>query len=237
MDDNAQNEATGVRSAWELHAGLSPVSKDTVQDRVYNSLRSAIMRGEVKPGETLTIPGLAETFGTSAMPVRQALHRLTAERAITVISGRTVGVPPLSRHRLRDLARVRIQVEGLAAAWAAEHASAKLVDHLSGLVEQMWRDSEAEDATGFLNRNQRFHFTVYEAAGSTVLVAIIEGLWLQIGPYLSLLHRSGNYRAGNQNHQALTDALKRGDSDGARHALEGDITKAAELLLTMVPQD
>jgi DNA-binding GntR family transcriptional regulator len=227
-------QATLGDSAQPEGNALMPISKDTVQDRVYASLRAAIMRGEIKPGQTLTIPGLSAMLGTSAMPVRQALFRLAAERALTVISGRTVGVPPLSRSRLRDLTRVRIEIEGLAAAWAAENATAPLIEDLNTLVEQMWQYSEADDASGFLSRNQAFHFAVYGASGSPTLVPIIESLWLQIGPYLSLLHRSGNYRLGNEHHDALKEALARGDGAGARAALTGDISAAAEVLLTMV---
>jgi DNA-binding GntR family transcriptional regulator len=236
MTEEANHRDGLSGTALELNA-LTPISKDTVQDRVYASLRTAIMRGEVKPGQNLTIPGLATTFGTSAMPVRQALFRLAAERALTVVSGRTVGVPPLSRSRLRDLTRVRIEVEGLAAAWAAESGSTPLIEELATLVEQMWQYSEADDASGFLSRNQAFHFAVYRASGSQTLVPIIESLWLQIGPYLSLLHRSGNYRSGNEHHEALKEALARADGAGARAALEGDISTAAELLLTMVTRD
>jgi DNA-binding GntR family transcriptional regulator len=227
----------GASGARPELSSLAPISKETVQERVYASLRTAIMRGEVKPGQNLTIPGLAATFGTSAMPVRQALFRLVAERALMIVSGRTVGVPPLSRSRLRDLTRVRLEVEGLAAAWAAETRTTSLIDELTLLVDQMWQHLDAGDAGGFLNRNQAFHFAVYRSSGSPTLIPIIESLWLQIGPYLNLLHRSGNFQAANEHHEALKEALARGDGAGARSALERDIRKAAELLLTLVTRD
>src|SRR5690606_40135240 len=88
-------------------AQLGRISRKTVQDQVYQSLRRAIMQGDVKPGENLTIPALAQAFGISHMPVRQALNRLAAEQALTILSGRSVGVPPLSRSRLVDLTRDR----------------------------------------------------------------------------------------------------------------------------------
>lgn len=227
----------GTSDADSELTSLGPINKETVQDRVYGSLRTAIMRGQIKPEQNLTIPGVAAAFGTSAMPVRQALFRLAAERALTVVSGRTVGVPPLSRARLRDLTAVRLEVEGLAAAWAARNRPADLAEELTGLVEQMWQDSEAEDASGFLNRNQSFHFAVYRASCSPTLIPIIESLWLQIGPYLNLLHRSGNFQAGNEHHESLREALARGDEAGARSALEADISTAAEVLQKMVTRD
>jgi len=228
--------AEPLLSALEPHAELSQVTRETVQDQVYEALRRAVMQGDVKPGENLTIPGLARTFGTSHMPVRQALYRLAAERALTVISGRSVGVPPLSRTRLQDLTRVRSEIEGMAAAWAAERVDGAALEALTPLVEQMWQHSEDEDASGFLVRNQNFHFAVYRAARSDTLLPIIESLWLQIGPYLSLLHRSGNYRDANRHHEQLLQALRRGDAEAARAALVGDITTAAGVLLTLVKE-
>ena len=67
----------------------------------------------------MTVQSLAEAFGVSAMPVREALHRLSAAQALTVVAGRSVGIPALTVERLEDLRRVRGEIEGLAAAWAA----------------------------------------------------------------------------------------------------------------------
>jgi DNA-binding GntR family transcriptional regulator len=234
---NAAAVAIADPEVVDPYAQLAPIAKDTVQGQVYAALRAAIMRGELKPGQNLTIPGLAQSLGTSAMPVRQALYRLAAERAVTVVSGRSVGVPPLSRARLKDLTRVRLEVEGMAVEWAAKNVSRALLAQVTDLVEQMWRHSEAAEAGEFLGRNQRFHFAIYEAAGSPALIPIIESLWLQIGPYLSLLHRSKKYRAANGHHAALCKALARGDKKGARRALESDIVGAADVLLTLVADD
>src|SRR5919202_1158904 len=100
------------------------VVRETVQDQVYRQLVAMILDGEIEPCRTVTIAGIAEAFGVSAMPVREALHRLTAAKVLTVIAARSVGVPPLTVERLSDLTRVRVEVEGLAAAWAARNVTA-----------------------------------------------------------------------------------------------------------------
>jgi len=221
--------------AFEPHAQLGRISRKTVQDQVYQSLRRAIMQGDVKPGENLTIPALAQAFGISHMPVRQALNRLAAEQALTILSGRSVGVPPLSRSRLVDLTRVRTEVEGLAAAWAAEQIASDRISELAELVADMWSYVEGENAREFLTRNQQFHFAVYKAADSGTLLPIIESLWLQIGPYLSLLHRSGNYSDANRHHESLLQALRDRDAVRAREAVTNDIRAAAAVLEELVP--
>ncbi|MDF1585593.1 GntR family transcriptional regulator [Marinimicrococcus flavescens] len=213
---------------------LAPVPRTTMQQHVYEALRATIMRGELQPGENVTIQGLADELGTSAMPVREALRRLTAEKALTVVSGRSVGVPPLSAARLADLRRVRVEVEATAAGWAAAGITSAEVDRLRELLETLRRHEDSDDRRTFLAANQEFHFAIYRASRSETLLAIIEQLWLQIGPYLTLLHRSGNWRTANQWHAALLAALEDGDEAAARTAMAADIDEAGEALARML---
>ena len=74
--------------------------RGTLQDHVYRQLCELILNGEIAPGQLITIQALADAFGVSAMPVREALQRLTAARVLTVISSRSIGVPPLTSERL-----------------------------------------------------------------------------------------------------------------------------------------
>jgi DNA-binding GntR family transcriptional regulator len=209
---------------------VRPVAKATVLDQIYRQIRELILDGEIEPGQSVTIQSLADAFGVSAMPVREALHRLTAEKALTVIAGRSVGIAPLTLERLSDLRRVRLEVEGLAAEWAAPNVSAADLERLDRLVAQMAKAAIAKDRKRFVPANRDFHFTVYRAAGSDTLLAIIESLWLQISPYFDLLHAKGNWRTANRCHQEMRDALARGDGRAARAALRNDIEAAATVL-------
>ena len=82
---------------------FAPVDRETMQDRVYVELRQALMRGHFAPGETLIVRALSDQFGTSHMPVRDALSRLVAEQALEVLPSRSVAVPVLSRERCQDI--------------------------------------------------------------------------------------------------------------------------------------
>lgn len=211
-----------------------PVARETVQDRVHRQLVAMILDGEIEPGQTVTIAAIAGAFAVSTMPVREALHRLTAANALTVLAGRSVGIPPLTVDRLRDLTRVRIEVEGLAAEWATRNVTPALLRHLDELIARMSGDVAADGRKSFLPANREFHFAVYRAAGSEALLATIEPLWLQIGPYLSLLRGSGNWRTANRQHQALRDALARREGAAARNALRADIEEAARILVHLL---
>lgn len=207
-----------------------PVARDTVQDQVHRQLKELILNGEIEPGSTVTIQGLADAFGVSAMPVREALHRLCAAGALTVLAGRSVGIPPLSVERLHDLRRVRVEIEGLAAEWAAARTDAALLARLDALIAEMESSTREADRRSFVPANREFHFAVYRAAGSESLMAVIEPLWLQIGPYLALLRGSGNWRMANRQHRLIREALARGDGQAARRALRADIEEAATIL-------
>ena len=118
--------------ADHFQLGLVRVARDTVQDRVYSLLRDRLMRGAFEPGQKLKIAELASALGTSSMPIREALHRLAAERAIESTPNRSVRVPSLSKESLRDLMEARFAIEGLAVARAAANMGRSDVDPAPG---------------------------------------------------------------------------------------------------------
>jgi DNA-binding GntR family transcriptional regulator len=95
-----------------------------VQDQIYDKLRRAIMSGKLVPGQAVSIRSLAFSLGTSAIPVREALRRLAAERAIEVLPNGSVGVSAMSRARFEDLRRTRVLIEG----FTVEQAAGRLSD-------------------------------------------------------------------------------------------------------------
>jgi DNA-binding GntR family transcriptional regulator len=209
---------------------VEPLGRETLQDRVYNQIAGLILDGGIVPGQLVTIQGLAEAFGVSAMPVREALKRLTAANALTVVSGRSIGIPRLSLDRLTDLRNVRTEVEGTAAAWAAARIDGAGLAELGRQLERLDRSIPAGDTRDYLLANRAFHFTIYRAAGSPTIVSLIEILWLQISPYFNLLRESGNYVSANLHHRAMVDALAARDAAAARAAMAADIAGSFEVL-------
>jgi DNA-binding GntR family transcriptional regulator len=213
---------------------VSRAQRSTMQDHVYRQLCELILNGEIAPGQLITIQTLAEAFGVSAMPVREALQRLTAARVLTIVSGRTIGVPPLTGARLMDLRRVRLEIEALAGLWAAANIGQTHLKRLDALIMKMDEAAQAGDRKQYVRLNRNFHFTIYGAAGSDALLAIIENLWLQISPYFHLLHASGNYLKANEQHGLIRDALRRRDPKGVRGGLRTDINAAYEVLMGLL---
>jgi DNA-binding GntR family transcriptional regulator len=213
--------------------GLVRVERETVQERVYVALRDRLMRGGFEPGQKLKIADLADAFGTSAMPVREALNRLAAERALETLPNRTVRVPALSKDCLQDLRETRFAVEGLAVARAAANMTVATLATLRQLIDAQSETDAAHGSEASAEQNRAFHFAIYRQAGSAVLLPIIESLWLQFGPYLREASErfDGRDGRGTNFHVEIVAALARGDGEAARAALEADIGRAFDLVM------
>src|SRR6202047_2767268 len=214
--------------------GLARIERETVQERVYGVLRDRLMRGGFEPGQKLKIAELASALGTSAMPVREALNRLTAERAIEALPNRSVRVPALSKEALQDLMETRFAVEGLAVARAASGMTDETLAQLRQLIDAQSETDAEHVSEGSAEQNRAFHFAIYRQSGSTVLLPIIESLWLQFGPYLRVASErfDGGDGRGTNFHLEMLDALSRGDRIAARGALEADIGRAFDLVMS-----
>src|SRR5690606_518438 len=139
------------------------------------------------PGQALTIASLAKSFQTSHMPVREALRRLGAENALEIASNGSACVPTLSVERLDEICRAAVALEGLATEIAAGNIQADEIE----AVELHMAEHEASSASGnvydMLLKNRDFHFAIYRASRSEVLVQLIDSLWLRYGPYMRML--------------------------------------------------
>jgi DNA-binding GntR family transcriptional regulator len=213
--------------------GLGRIERETVQERVYAILRDKLMRGGFAPGQKLKIAELAGALGTSAMPVRDALNRLAAERAVESLPNRGVRVPALSKDSLQDLRQARFAVEGLAVERAAANISSETLATLRRLIDAQTATDARHVSESSAEQNRAFHFTIYRQSKSTVLLPIIESLWLQCGPYLRIASEMFDGRDGRgiDFHVKIVAALARGDGKAARQALQADIGRSFELVM------
>jgi DNA-binding GntR family transcriptional regulator len=210
---------------------LAPIIRQTLNQSVYAELRRALINGSLHSGQVLGIVELARTLGTSTMPVREALARLVAEKALEAMPNRSVRVPLITIERLDDLLRARLLVEGMAVELAAASMPDWEIERLQAFLAEEEGDPASADEASL--RNQQFHFMVYQAARSEVLLTIIESLWLQSGPILWEARRSFlsmQQVTGDQHHRELADAIARRDPAKARAALAADIGRAFTLL-------
>lgn len=205
--------------------------RSTLTDEVYEQLKEALILGKITPGSTMTIRSLAHSFGISMMPVREALRRLVAEHVLVLLPNRSVALPIFTRARFAEITAIRTALEGLAAEEGARSITPAQIDYM----ERKNAELESETAQGAghgLEANREFHFTLYRASGMTTLMAMIESLWLQVGPLMNLQQQIFRKRKVDtyEHHRAALVALRRGDAAGVRAAMTRDIIEAGKVI-------
>ncbi|PJE32611.1 HTH-type transcriptional regulator McbR [Pseudooceanicola marinus] len=190
----------------------------------YSLILEAIDVGVYRPGDRLVESELAERFGVSRTPIREALQRLETQRLLTR-DGRSLIVASLDHNQLAELYVVRAELEALAAGLAARHATAEEVRVLQEMVAQDRR--LAGDPTALARANKRFHHQIHLASHNRFLVQ-----------QLDLVHRSmallattslaaeGRTEDALKEHEAIVRAIAARDEEAAAEALRTHISKA-----------
>ncbi len=198
-------------------------TEQSIKDWVYQSLRHALMCGQIDPGLPLTIRGLAETLGVSPMPVREALHRLTCERAVEVKDNRRVIVPQMTATKLQALFDMRIVLESHAACDALPY----LREEDIATLEKLDASVDAAVASGDIERvtltNQAFHRYLYAVPPAQVVVPMIESVWLQLGPFVRVVLSKLEVVYRVDRHQEAIEALRQRNAFALKRAIEADI--------------
>jgi DNA-binding GntR family transcriptional regulator len=217
--------------AGELELVVPKLQRNTLNEEVYEQLKHALMSGRIAPGSDMTIRSLAKSFGISPMPVREALRRLVAEHVLVLLPNRSVSLPIITRERFREITRIRTSLEGLAAEEATPLVSAEVLRRMAALNDEMERPGQTRHPE-YLIKNREFHFYLYQSSRLPTLVKIIEALWLQIGPLLTIQQQefASEGVIVQTQHRRLLKALKKGDAAEARDAIVDDIEDAAKII-------
>jgi DNA-binding GntR family transcriptional regulator len=214
---------------------VSKLERETLHERAYLEVKKAIMSGAIRPGATITIRAMAAALGTSPMPVREALRRLVAERALEMLPTRSVTLPVMTAERFDEISRLRLAIEGMVVEAAAALITPGDLRRMQQTHAEMSRLKPQRTAE-YLAKNQELHFTLYQAAAMPVAMQIIESLWLQVGPLLNLALSEFGQRTGRDHHREILEALTRRSAKAARAAIEADISDAARIIRSFLDQ-
>ncbi|MBW6507035.1 MAG: GntR family transcriptional regulator [Rhodobacteraceae bacterium] len=207
---------------------LTPRPSDATlaaHDRIYRSLRQQIMHGEMRPGQALTLRGLGKAYGVSMTPAREALRRLVAEGALMLSSSGRVATPELSQDRIEELAALRALIEPELASRALPRAHLALIDRLSAINTANAEAVAKHDGVAYVRTNLEFHRTLYLRAQAPAMLAIIETVWLQLGPSMAALYGRIASNEPPRHHRLILAALRAGDEPGLRLAVRTDVTQ------------
>jgi len=232
--------ATTMRALLPVETGLEATLTQierprTLGDEAYHQLCHALRSGQLRPGQPITVRGVAEALGISLTPAREAMGRLSAEGVLAEGPNRTVLVPRLTVRNYQELMTIRLALEPLAAGRAAQQMSKPDLAALRALQDRL-RDAHAgRDYQLVLRCNRDFHFFLYGRSELPTLVQILESIWLRMGPTLTLLHEAahagGGWR-GDTNHRDILAGLGRRDVARVERAVRKDLEDGSARLLT-----
>ncbi|MBW3098031.1 GntR family transcriptional regulator [Pseudohoeflea coraliihabitans] len=214
---------------------MSRIEYRTLNDQAYAAIKEGLITGTFTPGQPLVIRSLAESYGISTTPVREALQRLVAERLLILLPNRSIAVPNPTAEKFTELLRIRSALEGLAGELAADQFSASHIARLDAMLQEIDVAVDRRATRTYLALNQKFHFYIYDRASSPYLLQLIQDLWGQVGPFFNRLFEDDTYFAkSNEQHRLIVDALRQGDREGVRTHIIKDITVAAEALMPLI---
>ncbi|MFJ3641483.1 GntR family transcriptional regulator [Streptomyces sp. NPDC090108] len=192
------------------------VQRSSVRGQILDALRTALVAGELVPGEVYSAPVLGERFGVSATPVREAMQQLALEGAVEVVPNRGFRVVERGTRELAELAEVRALIEVPVMLRLARSVPAERWAALLPLAEETVRAASTGCAAGYAESDRAFHRAVLALSGNEQLVRIAEDLhrrsqWpLVSGP---VLRGRANLVADAAEHTALLEALIARDLD------------------------
>lgn len=202
-------------------------ASESAKQWVYRVLRHAIMTGRFEPGEPVTINGLAEALGVSAMPVREALHRLVAEGALELLDNRRVRVPDLDPHSFEEVLDARIALETRAAERAMPFIDDMRLARMRAFDKQADQALAAGNFGRLVEANFDFHRCLYEARPGTVLLPLIESLWLRLGPFMRRAGETLSETYQVDRHAEALAAIVARDAEALKAAIVADIRDGA----------
>lgn len=195
----------------------------TTHEYAHRRLRQAIMVGSIRPGESLTIRGIAEAMESSPTPVREALRRLSSEGALRVLDNRRIMVPRMTADRFLELISLRSVLEQHAARRAVPHITERRIDRLAEIDRAQDEAIARKDKATALLLNQEFHRTLYTANPEQVIMPMVESIWLQLGPLLGIAMEHVEQLYLVDRHQEAIAALRKRDEDAVAAAIDADI--------------
>lgn len=210
----------------------------TKREAIYAILKDEIYKGKYAFGEKLVISRLATEFGTSEIPVREALNQLRSENLIDIEPHVGAVIKPLSTKDIRNIFDLRIELEALATRLASEHLTDDDFITFSNIIEDSRTVFNDHDYKKYTELNREFHMSLYKKSDNELLVNTIEDLWLNSNRYPMVFNKNENYiRQSIQEHEDILNALQRRDGIEAKNIMLRHKARAAKEIIGLTQQN
>ena len=206
-----------------------------LRDVVFNTLRQAILRGELKPGERLMEIQLANKLGVSRTPIREAIRKLELEGLVLMIPRKGAEVAEITEKSLRDVLEVRRALEELAVELVCEKITDEQIQDLKDAAEEFKESLKDGDITRIAEADVKFHDVIYMATDNQKLIQLLNNLREQMYRYRVeyLKHREFHPQISKE-HKELITYLEAGAKEQAEEKIGVHIDKQARTVLETI---
>ncbi|MCM1123139.1 MAG: GntR family transcriptional regulator [Eubacterium sp.] len=206
-----------------------------LRDVVFNTLRKAILTGELKPGERLMEIHLANRLGVSRTPIREAIRKLELEGLVIMIPRRGAEVAQITEKDLRDVLEVRRALDALCVELACDRISAEEKKQLKEACEEFERATETKDATIIAKADVELHDIIVHATGNERLIQLINNLSEQMYRYRFEYIKEENRHDNLVNeHRMIYESIIRHDKEGAARAAKLHIDNQEKSIIRQI---
>lgn len=210
---------------------IKKIETETLRQKVHKQLRQQILGAEILPGQVVSLRGLAEQFGVSLLPVREAVWQLESEKILVVKSNKRIEVNKLTRSEFEEVLNLRLLLESTAVEQACQIRPESAVVKIERILEAMDKHV-GKNHKAYIRKNDQFHQTIYAYAHSPLLLELIQRLLARVNPYIYLYAIHGrDLSSACECHHQIFAGFKNGDHELATAALRRDLEAAAEVIL------
>ncbi len=206
-----------------------------LREIIFNTLREAIIVGELKPGERLMEVQLAEKMGVSRTPVREAIRKLELEGLVTMIPRKGTHVAELSVKDIMDVLEVRTSLDCLATALSVARISAEEIKELKSISAQFVNYMEKGNLQGLIKKDIEFHDVIYRSSRNEKLLQIANNLREQVYRFRVIyLKDYVSPREVVKEHSDILDAIVGKDTAAAQKAAEEHVRNQKETMINAI---
>lgn len=187
-----------------------------LRDVVFNTLRKAILTGELKPGERLMEIHLANKLGVSRTPIREAMRKLELEGLVTMIPRRGAEVAQITEKSLKDVLEVRRALDALSAELACERITDEEKVQLKDACEEFEKATKSRDTTAIAKADVTLHDIIVAATGNRRLIQLVNNLSEQMYRYrFEYIKDESQHDRLIEEHRIIYESIMNKDSDAA----------------------
>jgi len=210
----------------------------TLREKIVDFIKDAVVSGRLKPGERVPEQEIAENFGISRTPIREAFRQLESEGFISVTPRKGAVVSPITDKDVSEFYIIKSLLEGYAAGVACPKLTPKEIKRLEALNAQMKKCAERDDVKNFFRLDNDFHDVFLAACGNDKLSVLVHALVEQFERFrITALSLPGRMKDSVRQHVEIIDAFRAGDAALVERLVRANAEKGRDVLVEEITRE